>query len=388
MLDVSELTVWPLSQIPPMRGSVFDRAESTALHARHRLKYYRHRHASTAPKDILCDLWNIQTEYMFDTSQPLTTKDLFRAHCMYPEPCEACDTTPVENSMPLCKSCEHFHPQHFISCRYGKLVPRAQFNRPSELTDRDVAIVMGPFREASNSCHFCRFVISGLKSHFENDYVVALAGTDVSYSLRMDRKSISVEDGDHGFNIYAGRPGNQLLFWPYIEWSLLNTWLAVVDNTSPSKSFSFSQELRDVIVIDVINLNVVRLPPQAKYLALCYIWGVTTRPTLRAERSNISGLARQGSLENTALPSTVSDAMTVCRNLHEQFLWVDQLCIIQDDEHVQLDQMAAIYNPAALTLVALAGGDASHGLPGVSYPRALRQARAVLKNDVQLVIAY
>jgi hypothetical protein len=53
---------------------------------------------------------------------------------------------------------------------------------------------------------------------------------------------------------------------------------------------------------------------------------------------------------------------------------------------MQLDQMAAMYDLAVLILVALTGAGASHGLPGVSYPRpAMRQAQAMLNENVQFV---
>jgi len=60
-----------------------------------------------------------------------------------------------------------------------------------------------------------------------------------------------------------------------------------------------------------------------------------------------------------------------------RFLWVDRLCITQDDSNEalskQLDQMADIFHCAALTLVDIAGNDANNGLDGVSYARDVSQ---------------
>lgn len=67
-------------------------------------------------------------------------------------------------------------------------------------------------------------------------------------------------------------------------------------------------------------------------------------------------------------------------------MWVDRLCIIQDDPKIttQLEQMAAIYSQAAVTLVAAAGGGAAYGLPGVSRPR--NSTRLVLKYNSKFEI--
>ncbi|KAF9730273.1 heterokaryon incompatibility protein [Paraphaeosphaeria minitans] len=65
--------------------------------------------------------------------------------------------------------------------------------------------------------------------------------------------------------------------------------------------------------------------------------------------------------------------------LGERYLWVDSLCIIQDDEDLrqgQLNQMCAIYSHASITLIAVDGGDCQYGLrglEGISKPRRLEQ---------------
>jgi hypothetical protein len=60
--------------------------------------------------------------------------------------------------------------------------------------------------------------------------------------------------------------------------------------------------------------------------------------------------------------------MEVVRLLGERYLWVDSLCIVQDDEESTqqcLDDMAAIYANAVLTIKAVEGNDANHGLHGI-----------------------
>jgi hypothetical protein len=66
--------------------------------------------------------------------------------------------------------------------------------------------------------------------------------------------------------------------------------------------------------------------------------------------------------------------MIVTKELHIRYLWVDALCIVQDDlseKYTQMAIMAQIYLHAAVCLVAAAGSDANAGLPGVSTGRSL-----------------
>jgi hypothetical protein len=60
--------------------------------------------------------------------------------------------------------------------------------------------------------------------------------------------------------------------------------------------------------------------------------------------------------------------MIAIRKLGESFLWVDALCIPQDDEKelsIQIQSMDTIYSNALVTLIAAEGSDSNAGLPGV-----------------------
>jgi hypothetical protein len=68
------------------------------------------------------------------------------------------------------------------------------------------------------------------------------------------------------------------------------------------------------------------------------------------------------------LPTTLRDAITICRNLNFQYLWIDALCIIQDsllgeDWVIEFGKM---YGNAALTIAASGAQDTSEGVQPTS----------------------
>jgi hypothetical protein len=120
-------------------------------------------------------------------------------------------------------------------------------------------------------------------------------------------------------------------------------------------------------VIDAVKKCVVEWKQGDPYLTLSYMWGSTVNFELRLE--NRDELSQERSLEHRwkEIPQTIRDSILLTENLGFRYLWVDSLCITQDDEENKLNdvnQMASIYSCAAITIVAADGPDASHGLRG------------------------
>ncbi|KAL1616822.1 hypothetical protein SLS54_008214 [Diplodia seriata] len=92
--------------------------------------------------------------------------------------------------------------------------------------------------------------------------------------------------------------------------------------------------------------------PTPKYAALSYCWGPPTDRTLRTEHGSIQSHSEEIKLQR--FPKTVRDAILVTRALDLQYLWVDALCIIQNDAEdwaTEASRMCDVYRNAYVTLV-------------------------------------
>ncbi|KAF1960726.1 HET-domain-containing protein [Byssothecium circinans] len=123
----------------------------------------------------------------------------------------------------------------------------------------------------------------------------------------------------------------------------------------------------NLFLIDVTDMCIVKLDG-VPYLALSYVWGKIANFELR--HSNLRELLEPRSLSHKwkALPQTIRDSILLTAKLGYRYLWVDSLCIEQDNEEHKLDQinqMAAIYENSEVTIVAADGTDSNHGLRGV-----------------------
>ena len=131
-------------------------------------------------------------------------------------------------------------------------------------------------------------------------------------------------------------------------------------------------------LLDCVERRLVQAPPDARYLALSYVWG--RAKVFRLTTANKSELENPGGLREVwdLLPLTIRDAIRVTSKLGCRYVWIDSLCIVQDDnadKRSLIPQMDLIYNRAFLSLVAGSSDNAASGLPGVT--RAPKQPQAV-----------
>lgn len=144
----------------------------------------------------------------------------------------------------------------------------------------------------------------------------------------------------------------------------------------------------DFRLIDVNRRYVVEAPLHCPYIALSYVWGSVKQHELRD--NTVDCLSRDEALSEgqADLPQSVKDALQFCRLLGRQYLWVDRLCIKQDDEkdkEQHIDNMKLIYSCAELTVVSATGLDTNAGLPGICPNSRAIQSHVESVAGLQLI---
>jgi hypothetical protein len=137
---------------------------------------------------------------------------------------------------------------------------------------------------------------------------------------------------------------------------------------------------KELRVVDVIEMCVTTLPQGQAYVALSYCWSKKRYSVLTLESRD--KVFKAGGLDLLDLPPTISDATIAMRALGEHYIWIDSLCIVQDDHEnkaAELARMDDIYRAASLTIIAAATplDGTEVGLPGVREDSA-RHDTAVL----------
>jgi hypothetical protein len=151
----------------------------------------------------------------------------------------------------------------------------------------------------------------------------------------------------------------------------IKDWITACDKSHPRCWYSISgvkikyKPPLPTRVIDVgDSREAVRLvisnQMAARYVALSHCWGGSSH--CRTTKSCLE--QRKNAIKIMELPKTIQDAVFIVRKLGLRYLWVDSLCIIQDDEDDWLREagrMAAVYEGAYLTIAASASADGSGG---------------------------
>lgn len=100
---------------------------------------------------------------------------------------------------------------------------------------------------------------------------------------------------------------------------------------------------------------------RGEYAALSHCWGST--PINKTTKASLAAHSR--GIVVSSLCKTFREAIGFCKDLGIRYLWIDALCITQDDEaewRREAELMADLYHNATITLAATASVDGSGGL--------------------------
>lgn len=99
-----------------------------------------------------------------------------------------------------------------------------------------------------------------------------------------------------------------------------------------------------------------------EYVTLSHRWG--HKKTASTRKENVHSHVHRG-IQTLDLPATFRDAVIVVHTIGYQYLWIDSLCIVQDDTEdweLECPRMASIYQGSVLTIAGTAAIDSHSGL--------------------------
>lgn len=133
---------------------------------------------------------------------------------------------------------------------------------------------------------------------------------------------------------------------------------------------------------DVTGVRIVEKgESEGVYACLSYCWGQSSQKS-KTTKSNVAQYRESIGLD--VLPGTIIDALKVFCKLGFRYVWIDSLCIIQDDNddwQKEASNMAAIYSNSALTLAIHLSADSSEGF---LHKRLKPKDRPAFKNAARL----
>ncbi|KAF2844606.1 HET-domain-containing protein [Plenodomus tracheiphilus IPT5] len=157
---------------------------------------------------------------------------------------------------------------------------------------------------------------------------------------------------------------------PWDELTLMRTWLSnCVTKHSKCKQIASRgspKRLLDVRAFassdDIRLVDWQSVPTTAKYATLSHCWGPANHHPICTSKATLSDRMLRIQFEDLSM--TFKDAVKICRDLDQKYLWIDSLCIIQDDGEDWAQQaaaMASIYGGSHVTLAAASSADSTQG---------------------------
>ncbi|KAL9106315.1 MAG: hypothetical protein Q9227_008651 [Pyrenula ochraceoflavens] len=112
---------------------------------------------------------------------------------------------------------------------------------------------------------------------------------------------------------------------------------------------------------DLARLHIKDGTEDSNYAALSYCWGMSMFEA-RTTQDNL--YQRMKEINVKSLPRTLQDAISTTRRLGLQYLWIDAICILQDDTEdkiKEINNMSSIYKNATITIAVADAADSGQG---------------------------
>lgn len=129
------------------------------------------------------------------------------------------------------------------------------------------------------------------------------------------------------------------------------------------------------VVPRLVHSSSIRQSEKTKYAALSYCWGDEKDAETQFKTQKASLEERCTSLPNELMTSTTKDAIAITRAIGLRYIWIDALCIVQDDNDDwshESSRMNLVYRHAFVTFCSLNSNSCHEGflnrVPAVEVP--------------------
>ncbi|KAK3489734.1 heterokaryon incompatibility protein-domain-containing protein [Neurospora crassa] len=283
-------------------------------------------------------------------------------------------------------------------CGVCSKVPAWFWTRELE-KDEEISVDLQPFKgmqtEAQNGCGLCKLLCSGI---YYNVYRVATSTLLQSGTGKLVKEPPATWDVDYRvwgqfneakaslggvtpipsswrpcFPAAADEESDLILIQDWIANCQLNHTKCnnVTKNFLPTRlldveAFSNGRSPKledDIKLVRSASDQIQKGGSAPQYITLSHCWGPPERRPITTTRASLS--VRMERISFSELPRTFQDAVVLTRKLGQRYLWIDSLCIIQDDENdwaQEASTMADVYTQSYCTLAALSSADSTAGL--------------------------
>ncbi|KAK8024695.1 hypothetical protein PG990_002518 [Apiospora arundinis] len=245
-------------------------------------------------------------------------------------------------------------------------------------------------REKSDDCDICAVILEALSAMDWTEELGTIVRKGTEFRLT------PTEDGGEDplvLSLYAGlrapTPETEDLLqlgYPQLppmrsqqQYEILRAWRDACDNSHHDcypwkKTAELPAMPTRVIDVGTASAPVLRLVEtssdsrrlRAKYVALSHCWGqLTDDEKFCATKETMDSIRDHIPFEK--LPQSFRDAVTVTRELGVRYLWIDSICIIQDDKEdwaAEAQKMGDVFNSAYCTLAASSAKSSTEGFMG------------------------
>jgi hypothetical protein len=296
---------------------------------------------------------------------------------------------------------EDLEPGTCTTCRFQLLTKPFSSDERESLSTRDWRVRLDRLDGNAKSCEYCLFLlrtcerdpvrINGLKANGGKVWIQTLPDSQGFLRLELSGpsgKTYAVTQGPFKPMVKTKRFNSRILRMTsqqgdsahfsgrfvkeLIDFERCRDWLkrckdhhskTCLEETMDPKVFGMR-------LIDVKTRSIVPAQKGAQYVALSYVWGhrEVAKPLMLSKNTR-DRLTGPGGLSDSHfyIPKVVHDAMVITSELGFDFLWIDALCIVQDDDEDigrQIGKMDQVYSCASLTIVSTEP-HANCDIPGV-----------------------